>query len=350
MASQLAELVDAAHRVGVRQEDQHVNNWAWDGARLYFLDAGSIGFLGRALKFPDRLKDLAGICVTLSPQVESGFRSALKAIYLCDDREMRDRLFYELEAAIVVLQHERTGRYYKKTRRTCTEFVRTETSEFRMLSLRDADASVVDALQADPEALMELGERLKAGNTCTVQGFSHGGQDYVLKRYNKKPWLDRMRRALSDSRALKSWSSSWVLDMAFISTARAVAVYEDARERLPGVRYLLMERIAGELLPDYVQRWRGDVNRIDAVATEFAQVWSALGRLRAVHGDLKATNLIVGEDGRLYLFDLDAFRFGQNAQVFEMGRAKDFKRFMQNWCEDAELTQLFESKVRDFSE
>ena len=350
LAQQLAELVDAAHRAGARQGDQHVDNWAWDGVRLYLLDAGSIEFSKHALNERARLQDLAGICVTLAPDAERAFRAAIHSEYLIDDEALKGRLLYELHGAIVALQAERTRRYFKKTRRTCTEFVETETDAYRALHLRQADPELIDAFLSDPEALMEEGERLKSGKTCTVQSFSRGGQAYVLKRYNKKPLTDRLRKVFSDSRALTSWSSAWVLEMAFIPTARVVAVYEDARERLPGLRYLLMERIEGQLLPDYIESCGQDLERIEAVADAFAQIWESLGRLRAGHGDLKATNLIVGQDGRVHLFDLDAFRFGLKASAFERGRQKDLRRFMKNWEGQPELTELFETKLREVSE
>ncbi len=350
LAQQLARLVDAAHRAGARQGDQHVDNWAWDGARLYLLDAGSIEFSKHALNERARLLDLAGICVTLAPAAERAFHEAIRTEYLIDDEPLKGRLLYELDGAIVALQAERTRRYFKKSRRTCTEFVETESAEYRSVHLRKADPELIAALLADPEALMAEGERLKSGKTCTVQSFSRGGRTYVLKRYNKKPLGDRLRKVFADSRALTSWSSAWVLEMAFIPTARAVAVYEDARERLPGLRYLLMERIDGQLLPGYIKSCGADAGRVEAVADAFAQLWESLGRLRAAHGDLKAANLIVDEDGRLHLFDLDAFRFGLKASAFERGRAKDLRRFMKNWAKQPELLELFESKVREVSE
>ena len=350
LAQQLAKLVDAAHRAGVRQGDQHVDNWAWDGVRLYLLDAGSIEFSKNALHEKARLLDLAGICVTLAPAAEQAFREAIEAVYLVDDAELKGRLLYELEGTITKLQGERTRRYFKKTRRSCTEFVATETDTYRSMHLRIAGPEVIEALLSNPEALMGEGERVKSGNTCTVQRFSRGGQSYILKRYNKKSLTDRLRKVFSDSRALTSWSSAWVLEMAFIPTARAVAVYEDTSERLPGLRYLLMEEIDGQLLPDYIEACGTEQSRVERVADAFAQIWESLGRLRAAHGDMKATNLMVGSDGRLYLFDLDAFRFGLKPAAFERGRQKDLRRFMQNWSDQPELLELFETKVQEVTQ
>lgn len=345
---QLAKLVDAVHRAGVRQGDQHVDNWAWDGARLYLLDAGSIQFSRSALTERARLLDLAGICVTLVPAAEQAFCEAIRADYLIDDVHLKGRILYHLEEAIIALQKRRTRRYFEKTRRCCSEFVRVEDAAYRAVYVRRANAALIESLLADPEALIVNGKRLKSGNTCTVQEISHAGNDYVLKRYNQQALAYRLRRVCSDSRALTSWSSAWVLEMAFIPTARVIAVYEDRRKYLPGLRYLLMERIKGQLLPDYIESYGQDAARIEMLADAFAQIWASLARLRAVHGDLKATNLIVGEDGRLSLFDLDAFRFGLGARAFERGRAKDFRRFMKNWAERPELMQLFEAKMQEW--
>jgi aminoglycoside phosphotransferase (APT) family kinase protein len=350
MAQQLARLVDATHRAGARQTDQHIDNWAWDGARLHLLDAASFEYTKHALIESLRLQDLAAICVILAPPAECLFRAAISTEYLVDDEVLRGRLLYELDGAIVALQVERTRRYFKKSRRTCTEFVETKAETHRMLHLRKADPEIVQALVADPEALMAEGERVKSGNTCTVQRVLRGGRSYILKRYNKQPFIDRVRKLFSDSRALKSWSSAWVLEMAFIPTARAIAVYEDTRECLPGLRYLLMEQIDGQLLPEYMEACGTDASRIDAVADGFVQLWESLGRLRAVHGDLKATNLIVGADGRLYLFDLDAFRFGLKSAAFERGRQKDLQRFMKNWSNRPELLSVFEAKLREVTQ
>ena len=345
MMARLVQLVDAAHAQGVWQGDQHIDNWTWDGCRFYLLDAGTIHFEGQPLEARRRLQDLAGICVTLPPKAEQLFRECLKSAYLVGDQVRQQRILDDLEATSVSLQHDRTRRYYKKTRRNCTEFSRTDGQRYHSIHQRGADPELIERFVSNPESLMDEGVCLKDGNTCTVQGFAFAEKQYVLKRYNQKPLLDRLRRAFSDSRALKSWAHSWVLEMAFIPTARSVAVCEDRHKRLSGNRYLLMERIEGQLLTDYVENCDGDRERLRLVAIEFAQLWASLGRLRAAHGDLKATNLIVGPDGRLYLFDLDAFRFGLPDAAFKRGRRRDWNRFFKNWKERPEWGAVFKQAV-----
>lgn len=345
MMRRLVELVDAVHRKGVWQGDQHIDNWTWDGGQFHLLDAGTMQFQGQSLDARRRRADLAGICVTLPPQAERLFRVYLESNYLVEDPAQRQRILAELETAIISLQHERTRRYYKKTRRSCTEFCRTQGERYRSIHACGADSQLIERFTSDPDSFMSEGVCLKAGNTCTVQGVPFAGTNYVLKRYNQKSRFDRLRRAFSDSRALKSWSTSWVLEMAFIPTARAVAVCEDRHKLLSGCGYLLMERIEGQLLTEYVEACADDSIRIEAVAVEFARVWSALGRLRAAHGDLKATNLIVGPDGRLHLFDLDAFRFGLGDTAFKRGRRRDWNRFFKNWNKNPELAHVFKQEV-----
>lgn len=345
MMCRLVELVDEAHRNGVWQRDQHVDNWAWDGRQFYLLDAGTVAFEGEKLTVRDRLTDLAGICVTLLPAAEQLFRKNLELRYMAEGTSARQRLFGNLEHSIQKLQYKRIRRYSKKTRRSCTEFCRVAGPRYHSVYARGAEPELVERFIADPESLMQLGECLKDGNTCTVQGFSYGGNGYVLKRYNQKSRFNHLRRALCLSRAMKSWSHAWVLEMAFIPTARGVAVCEDRSKRLAGCRYLLMERIEGRLLTDYLDSCAGDQARVQAIAREFARMWRLLGRLGASHGDMKATNWIVGNDGQLYLFDLDAFRFGLRGLAYARGRQRDWKRFMRNWKRLPSVAKAFEMAV-----
>ena len=95
-------------------------------------------------------------------------------------------------------------KHYQKSRRECTEYGIRHDKHYRGLFAKTAEPQVVDAFFADPEAFMTQGERLKSGNTCTVQRFQFANRGYVLKRYNLKPLLTRIRRNFKESRAMKS--------------------------------------------------------------------------------------------------------------------------------------------------
>lgn len=340
----LAQLVATLHRAGARQLDQHVDNWAVAAQRLYLLDAGTYQFSGKPLSFAARLADLAAICVTLPPAAERTFRAALDELYWLESSARTKLISVDLEGAIISQQVQRARRYYKKTQRNCTEFGQRNNEKWRGMFAHVADSQLIEDFFADPDAFMQQGERLKDGNTCTVQTFRYADRAYVLKRYNKKPWLTRLRRALVASRAQKSWSNGWLLKLAFIPTAEPVAYLEE-RSFPCGRSYLLMHAIDGCLLSEFVQAHGQDTARFDAVVQGVGQIWAALGRLRASHGDLKASNWMVDANEELFLFDLDSFCFALSERVFKRGREKDRKRFLKNWKTQPQRAQAFRARM-----
>ena len=331
----LAGLVDKLHGAGARQMDQHVDNWAVVGESLYLVDAGTYRFVEGSLSVSDRCSDIAAICVTLPPFAEALFRSSLKL----------DPAASVIESVILDVQQTRARRYYKKSQRSCTEFIKYREDGRKGMSLRNADSALIENFFKEPESIMELGERLKSGNTCTVQTLEHGDKCYVLKRYNPKPFLTQLRRSLFPSRARKSWSNACVLNLAFIPTAKPVAFLEIG-DFPRNMGYLLMERIDGELLPEYVARFREDDLLMKSLVMEVGRVWDSLARLGAVHGDLKATNWIVSSTGEVHLFDLDSLSIGLSNRTYLAGRRSDMQRFLKNWSSDPQLAEAFRKRMQ----
>jgi tRNA A-37 threonylcarbamoyl transferase component Bud32 len=331
----LAGLVDKLHGAGARQMDQHVDNWAVVGESLYLVDAGTYRFVEGSLSVSDRCSDIAAICVALPPFAEALFRSSLKL----------DPAASVIESAILDVQQTRACRYYKKSQRSCTEFIEYREDGRKGMSLRNADSALVEDFFRDPESIMELGERLKSGNTCTVQALEYGEKFYVLKRYNRRAFLTRLRRSFFPSRARKSWSNACVLNLAFIPTAKPVAFLEIGNfSRNMG--YLLMGRIDGELLSEYVARFRGEDLLMKSLVMEVGRIWDSLARLRAVHGDLKATNWIVSSAGEVHLFDLDSLSIGLSNRAYLAGRRSDMQRFLKNWVSDPQLEEAFRKRMQ----
>ncbi|MGJ8653972.1 MAG: hypothetical protein ACSHX8_11920 [Opitutaceae bacterium] len=330
----LVSCLSKMHEAGVRQMDQHIANWAYDGSEIYLLDAATMAFQEDALNTQIRLQDVSAICVTLPVSAEANFVTALSEHY--GREETVNQILGSLAKEMSDYQISRLQRYQKKTLRECTEFGVHEGATSKGLFSKAADSDLVTAFFADPDSMMTSGQRLKSGNTCTVQGFEWAGREYVLKRYNAKSRLYRIRHALSTSRALLSWSTGWVLHLAFIPTAKPVAVIDVCEN---GCRYLLTERIEGTLLPEYLEKVDGDADAIENVCLQLRSICERLERMRGVHGDFKATNWIVGSDGNLHLFDLDVFRFGLSPEAFERGHKKDLERLLENWESSAPIRQ-----------
>lgn len=339
-------LVDQLHAAGARQTDQHIDNWAVADGMLYVLDAGTYRFSKGPLSSRARVLDLAAICATLPPASEKLFREALRLSYWTNAAEAArvDLIGLELNRAIERIQQTRARRYFKKTRRDCSEFGRIREGAWSGMYSKQSDPALVECFFKNPDAWMAEGRRLKSGNTCTVQHISLGEQSYVLKRYNRKTWWIRLRRSLSASRACRSWSNGWLLNLCHIPTARPVAFAEE-RGFPRGMSYLLMEAIDGELLPDYVEQHAGNVERMKTLVEQAGRIWDLLGRIRAVHGDLKATNWMVDEAGQVFLFDLDSFCCGLTQAAFRRGRNKDMRRFLKNWAANPLIADSFRRRM-----
>lgn len=343
--AKLAQLAQRVHDTGARQTDQHVDNWAVANDQVYLLDAGTYEFTPAPLPRQSRLTDLAAICVTLPPVAEEPFRCFLRENYQAErGQPWNESLDAELNSSASTMQQARARRYFKKTQRMCTEFEPRKNTAWSGMVARSANANLLECFVDNPDALMAEGVRLKSGNTCTVQSFEFAGKRYVLKRYNQRPWFTQLRRSIFPSRASKSWSNGWVLDLAFILSAKPIAFVDECS--FPRQRgYLLMEQIDADLLPDYVARHRKDAARVGRLIAEVGRIWTLLERIRATHGDLKATNWMVSAEGTVYLFDLDSFRFGLSDAAFRKGQKKDRERFLKNWELDPELVQAFGQRM-----
>lgn len=332
--AQLADALHAMHLAGARQTDQHIGNWAYDGRSLHLLDAGTVEFKDFPLSESQSIDDFAAISATLDLGSRDTFFDAAKEYTESD----------LLKSLTVQKQLKRLKKHYKKTRRECTEYGCKEGRGYRGLYSKFATPELVEDFFKNPEKWMSIGQRLKSGNTCTVQGFEFNDRAYVLKRYNLKPLKSRLRKSFKESRALKSWSNAWCLLTAHIPTARPVAVYEERRGTLPGRSYLLMEEISGTLLSEYLQK-SGSQESIEKTIESISLVWRSLETIRAVHRDLKATNWIVTQSGEAVVFDLDAMSICLSESAFAYGRSKDYKRFIQNWKEDPELERRFKEAL-----
>ena len=89
--------------------------------------------------------------------------------------------------------------------------------------------------------------------------------------------------------------------------------------------------VAGALLDEAVAAmgWRSDL--IDAVVDLFARFRAC----RFTHGDCKASNYVVDEDGGLVVLDVDAATFHSREASFRKQFARDVERFLANWDDGA---------------
>ena len=149
-------------------------------------------------------------------------------------------------------------------------------------------------------------------------------------------------------RALTSWTGGHVLRLFGVPTPRPVACLIEKSGPLQKQAYLLMEKVSGEHL-----YWMDHAKVIDAglgVPAQFASRWHELCLLRATHGDMKASNLILDDEGVLQLIDLDSILFHRSGRGYERQRGKDMARFMRNWKESPKVQEVFRGALIAYDE
>jgi len=188
---------------------------------------------------------------------------------------------------------------------------------------------------------MARGRTLKHDATTTVTLVAGGEARWVVKRYNiRGPW-HALRRQFQSGRARNCWRAAEDLAAAGIDTPRPVAALEERRfGLLRGRSYFISELVEGETLDEALSRAG---KQAAALMDRTADIVRRLRASGIVHGDLKATNIIVSH-GRVYLVDLDATRKSAGSGLCA-GREQDLDRFLRNWQQDERLLAEFKRRL-----
>ncbi len=185
----------------------------------------------------------------------------------------------------------------------------------------------------------------KNDSTTTVVRVKSDHLDLVVKRYNTRNRWHVVKRAARRTRAMRSWDMAYELSRIGIDTPRPVAMIE---ERLGPVRkrsYYINEFEPGEPCLGYLQAHPA---MLESVKDRLVQLFETLYRNRISHGDMKATNILVRDDG-LLLLDLDAARRHVSRLAFNHAFQRDRSRFLRNWEEYPELSQHLEASLKRIS-
>jgi len=325
----LFDCISKLHAYGIYQDDIHLDNFLLADNQLYLLDLGSIKKQrpGEGLSERLSLKNLSRLIAQfsfddrplLSPHLEQYFRSRGSGYNNA------------AQAHLAKVTHKawqkRKSNYLKKCFRNCT-MTRYHSSANQQWAFRsdflDGDT---DQFVADIEEIVTAGELLKDGNSTTVVRAEVAGKQVVIKRYNIKNKVHFLRRCLRPTRAAVSWRNANLLAFMGIATAKPLGFIEN---RVAGLRqnaYFICEYTAGEeLLSAYQQR-----DADEAELEQLRRLFSYLEQAKVSHGDLKASNFLINDKGKIYLIDLDAMKQHPCQPSFEKALEKDKRRFMANW-------------------
>jgi hypothetical protein len=152
----------------------------------------------------------------------------------------------------------------------------------------------------DPDGFLRNGARLlKRGRSSTVGA----GDGVVLKRFNLRKPLNLLKDCFRPSKARRAYVKAYHLELAGIPTARPLATADRRWAGLMLRSYFLMEEIPGAT---DLSHWHGDGQRMARV---LGQLIGKLHDQGFGHRDLKETNLVVDNTGRLFVIDLEGLEF-----------------------------------------
>ena len=155
-----------------------------------------------------------------------------------------------------------------------------------------------------PDRFLETeAEILKPGRSSTV-----GRKDgLVLKRYNLRKFESLAKDLFRSSRARRAYRNAYHLELLGIPTPRPLAA---ADRRCCGFllrSYFLMEAIPGATHLGALLRLKPAPER--DLIRQAAGLIAKLHEEGFSHGDLKETNLVLDNNGRMFVLDLDGLRF-----------------------------------------
>jgi tRNA A-37 threonylcarbamoyl transferase component Bud32 len=342
---QMMELLARHHAAGVCQADLHLGNFLVGDGKFFSLDGADVSVASQALGEQASLHNLALFCSQFTPDWDATCIEA--SVHYAQGREwpttvVSARLRDLIGQARWRRWRERAGKIYRE----CTAVVARRSADGRMFVMRSYGPVVRQWLDdIDAGCPADSAERLKDGNTATVWCSQVDGHALVIKRYNIKSRLHGIGLALKPRRASISWRFAHMLPLFGIATPAPVAFLLRGRSRFTMVGYFVAEDIGGISLRDWVGRYGEDIEQLRGMARQLAEMFAGLRRLRLAHGDMKASNLIVADNGRLYLIDLDSMRRHRWQALFERAWRRDMARFDANWGGQPEVLTILREEI-----
>jgi tRNA A-37 threonylcarbamoyl transferase component Bud32 len=145
----------------------------------------------------------------------------------------------------------------------------------------------------------------------------------VLRRLNYGRWQHRLRDCFRPSRAQRAFRAALALEAAGLSISRALAVADLRQCRWPERAYVLSTEIEGARTLAQIVRCPNPWSR--PLVRALADLLARLHQAGFIHGDLKATNILIQPSGKAWLIDFDGVR--QFARLPRHRAMKDLARF-----------------------
>ncbi|MFK7911593.1 MAG: lipopolysaccharide kinase InaA family protein [Akkermansiaceae bacterium] len=184
---------------------------------------------------------------------------------------------------------------------------------------------------------------LKDGSRSLVGSHTlDDGTDCVLKYYYPKNIAKKINYGLRGSRAMRSWIAARAFEYLKIPTPSAMMISETkSSSKITLEQSFLACHLAKGIPLSSVT----ETSRLEEIAPLLQKAFDRMEAYRISHGDLKANNLIITEDNRIYFIDLDGTHILSSEKRWTKHWQRDRLRFIKNWPESSPARKIFSGVI-----
>lgn len=334
------------HVLGIMQKDLHLKNFLVGKKVVYSLDGSQIEKHPFILPKKQSMKHFALFLSQLSAISETHQETLFR--YYAKQRGwlLKEEDFYELTYLVKQWNEERSRRFQKKIFRDSTQYASfANRGKHGMYDREYAGEDLLKFLQ-DPESAFNQPQvtLLKSGRSATVIKTVFDGHPVVIKRYNLKNKWHRLRRLLRKTRAFESWRLAQKLNLFGVNTAKPIAFIENKFLCFHGVSYFVSEYVSALHAGQYFSKPHTTENGV-VMVERIAELFGKLRQIEMTHGDLKITNILIDQQARPVLIDLDGAREHTTLTSLRRVWSHEIARFLKNFQQEPVLLAKFSSAL-----
>lgn len=330
LVMKVADELAKQHIKGVIQKDLHLGNFLLKEGKIYALDPGQMSFSSKALSRKKSLGNLGTLAMSLPDYDKQSLNNLCQRYFAGRGWKFKskdEKIFekYLLKSERIYLRH-----FQKKCMRTSKRSLKLVTVNYNSVFERSfCDNINPHEFIEQIDGLMDKGEILKNGNTCYVSRFNYDNRDIVVKRYNYKGLTNLIRRNLQPSRARRNWLYANMLTAMKIETPRPLGFVEKSKGHFIQESYYISEYTDAVSLYTFLANPALTQADREKMADRIVELMVQLGKRRLTHGDMKRTNILVGDE-KLILIDLDSMKLHGVGLTCQLEIAQDIKRLAKD--------------------
>ncbi len=350
--SVVMKVIASLHKHGVIQNDIHLANFLLSDGRINTIDGGAVDHRGeQTLAEVPSLKNLALFFAQFYPRFDVLIDQVFQKYVGYRGWEMTEARLEKFKNEVLRCREFRKRDYIDKSFRDCTRFKCRRSFDRFEVCVRDACSVELESVMEDPDKFIEAGILLKDGNSATVALVHLGTRSFVVKRYNVKSFWHGLSRIFRKTRAWHSWGNAHRMNFLGIPALNPVAMIETRWGPIKKTAYLVTEYINAPDMLEWLLASTKTEDEIEKSTAELEAITSIIKELSEVqvsHGDLKATNFLMSEEGPV-LIDLDGMKDYKSRHRFEQAFRSDLIRFMDNWRDYPSLRSSFALLLKELS-